>query len=311
MSHCQLPSHIVAPGLSSAPLPNLPVDKPTLESTRPPYYSGEIERKEIPTAPKCGTYRWTTDPLTGSHKRFRMFCGKWRDWECMDCFRKRVREYQERLSRAQKQHKVLHTILMGEKQSAKYIRTLRKNKVLYLRFPTNIGDYIIFVPWDSKKCLPNMYNISDLQWDILVNSPWRTHPSGRLGMEKKEEKSTEGKTKIAIPVLEITAPGYIKKDAWLVALDATKSLSPKTAKEAEAACKLRLDAFAAELRRIATIWEHEDKDKSKEDRRKLVVFHAKDREEFVSDSSIDWNYKLAKDDIRTANLEIDEGNCPF
>jgi len=200
---------------------------------------------------------------------------------------------------------------MGKKQSAKYIRVLRKNKVLYLRFPTNIGDYIIFVPWDSGECLPNMYDISELQWSILANSPWKTHPSGRLGMERKEEKSTAGQTKITIPVVEIKAPSYIKRYAWLVALEATQNLNPKTAEEAGAACKIRLDAFVAELRRIATAWEHEDKDKKKEDKRKLTVFHARDREEFVSDSSISWNYSLAKNDIMASGLPDRAIDLPF
>ena len=194
---------------------------------------------------RCGSIGYKLNPVTGNFYKARYTCGQWRDDDpCPICLQDRVNSITGRLHDALDETEQLVAIILSPAQATKFVRRLRDRNLLYLRYPGDPDDTIIFDYTDAEDLasVEELIFVDNANFDFgaLVLTPERRRISGKLAPEFKDDTEY-----VSIQFDQVYAePGDQSLDACVdQAVAETEHLDPRTIDELQFAVDIRIQVF--------------------------------------------------------------------
>ena len=222
----------------------VPQIQPTELFSFPPPPDPVLLPTDSDTHSVCGTWHCSGSLKDGNPVHYQQFCEKWRDRECLSCFKRRVRKFKFELGQAYLDYgeEEFYVVTLSEFAASELARRCVISGSLYKRYPTADGvDYVVFQPF--LDCPDSEMSWKDLDWELLANTPKHRRPSGKLVPVKAAVD--EGPVYQAeVMTIEYSAPAAIVQASWRAAIELTADFDPKTPEEAERAINERLNYVA-------------------------------------------------------------------
>jgi len=222
------------------------IQLPTEEEEAQQELEKEQRRLELRRA-NCGRHGVKVSAKNGKWKRVKYRCGLWRDGFCPKCYAERMANVKDRYIRARARCKEPKAVLVEKGDAVKLTRKLRDSDIKYERYPTEMGDFVIYdaalYQNDNFKQIP----LDDLDFDAIVSTPEGRRFSGSLGADLAVSTTDSDGDTISVKTTVIIAKpaeGHKLSEAWQEALEATKSLNPGfDVNEIQDACNKRINAY--------------------------------------------------------------------
>lgn len=222
-------------------------------------FLGDDVEEGLPEGPaekpkyECMSVWYTeTNPQTGQRMKYPWYCHDFRN--CYVCHTKRRTDFQSQLINALQKGIEVAVIRLDDPRA----KTLKRKLPVeaYLRLPAEKDAGALFFDASysdrEEETLPANFAETeklpfDLSWFSLTNTPEGSRPSGKLGMEEKEEEDKKGSddfAKISVVAIMTNSNDRSKtEEAWNEAVKETEDLDPQTADEVEDAITLRMSAY--------------------------------------------------------------------